>query len=166
MTSSWGFIDLNFKDHIKVCDIMEFVRKINLSLILLTSSLNINSIMVWYPLLYLYFNMFMNIISELKHLINILSLCVCVLVAQSCPTLCDPINCSLPGSSLHGILQARILEEGCHFLFQGIFPTQGSNPLFLQWQVDFKPLCHLGMYLVIIDQVHYSSLSMHFSFNS
>ena len=33
-----------------------------------------------------------------------------VLVAQSCPTLCDPIDCSLPGSSVHGILQARILE--------------------------------------------------------
>ena len=31
-------------------------------------------------------------------------------VAQSCPTLCDPIDCSPPGSSLHGILQARILE--------------------------------------------------------
>ena len=31
-------------------------------------------------------------------------------VAQSCPTLCDPIDCSLPGSSLHGILQARVLE--------------------------------------------------------
>ena len=31
-------------------------------------------------------------------------------VAQSCPTLCDPMNCSLPGSSVHGILQARILE--------------------------------------------------------
>ena len=31
-------------------------------------------------------------------------------VAQSCPTLCDPMDCSLPGSSLHGILQARILE--------------------------------------------------------
>ena len=30
-------------------------------------------------------------------------------VAQSCPTLCDPIDCS-PGSSIHGILQARILE--------------------------------------------------------
>ena len=29
---------------------------------------------------------------------------------QSCPTLCDPIDCSLPGSSVHGILQARILE--------------------------------------------------------
>ena len=31
-------------------------------------------------------------------------------VAQSCPTLCDPVDCSLPGSSVHGILQARILE--------------------------------------------------------
>ena len=31
-------------------------------------------------------------------------------VAQSCPTLCDPGDCSLPGSSVHGILQARILE--------------------------------------------------------
>ena len=32
------------------------------------------------------------------------------LVVQSCPTLCDPMDCSLSGSSLHGILQARILE--------------------------------------------------------
>ena len=31
-------------------------------------------------------------------------------VAQLCPTLCDPVDCSLPGSSLHGILQARIVE--------------------------------------------------------
>ena len=31
-------------------------------------------------------------------------------VAQSCPTLCDPMDCSLPGSSVHGILQARALE--------------------------------------------------------
>ena len=30
--------------------------------------------------------------------------------AQSCPTLCDPLGYSLPGSSLHGILQARVLE--------------------------------------------------------
>ena len=32
------------------------------------------------------------------------------LVTQSCPTLCDPLDCSLPGSSVHGILQAIILE--------------------------------------------------------
>jgi len=36
--------------------------------------------------------------------------CVCLLVAQSCPTLCDPMGCSPPGSSVHGILQVRILE--------------------------------------------------------
>ena len=35
---------------------------------------------------------------------------VCVLVAQPCPTLCDSTDCSSPGSSVHGILQARILE--------------------------------------------------------
>ena len=35
---------------------------------------------------------------------------VCVLVAQLCPTLCDPIDYIPPGSSVHGILQARILE--------------------------------------------------------
>ena len=31
-------------------------------------------------------------------------------VAQSCPTLSDPMDCSLPGSSVHGIFQARVLE--------------------------------------------------------
>ena len=36
--------------------------------------------------------------------------CVCAKSLQSCPTLCDPMNCSPPGSSVHGILQARILE--------------------------------------------------------
>ena len=36
--------------------------------------------------------------------------CLCVLAAQSCPTVWDPMDCSLPGSSVHGILQARILE--------------------------------------------------------
>ena len=33
-------------------------------------------------------------------------------VAQSCPTLIDPMDCSLPGSSVHGIFQARVLEWG------------------------------------------------------
>ena len=39
-------------------------------------------------------------------------------VAQSCPTLSDPMDCSLPGSSVHGIFQARVLE-GVAFAFSG-----------------------------------------------
>ena len=52
--------------------------------------------------------------------------CVCVLVTQLCPTLCNPMDWGLPGSSVHGILQARILE-GSQSLLQEIFPAQGSN---------------------------------------
>ena len=37
---------------------------------------------------------------------------------QSCPTLCDPIDGSPPGSPVPGILQARTLEWGCHFFLQ------------------------------------------------
>ena len=51
-----------------------------------------------------------------------------VKVAQLRQTLCDPMVCSPPGSSVHGILQARTLGMGCHSLLQGIFPTQRSNP--------------------------------------
>ena len=39
-------------------------------------------------------------------------------VAQSCPTPGDPMDCSLPGSSVHGIFQTRVLELGCHCLLR------------------------------------------------
>ena len=42
-----------------------------------------------------------------------------VLVAQSCPTLCNPMDCSLPSSSVHGILQGRILEWVAIPFFRG-----------------------------------------------
>ena len=41
------------------------------------------------------------------------------LVAESCPTLCDPTDCSPPDSSVHGILQARILERVAMSFFRG-----------------------------------------------
>ena len=47
------------------------------------------------------------------------SVCVCVCVPQWCPTLCDPMNCGQPGSSIHGILQARILERDAIPFFRG-----------------------------------------------
>ena len=67
-----------------------------------------------------------------------------IIVAKSRPTLLWR----------HELLPARFLcpwdfpgkntEMGCHFLLQGIFPTQASNPHLLHWQVDSLPLSHLG----------------------
>ena len=105
---------------------------------------------------------------------------------QSCPTLCDPIDSSLTGSLVPGILQARILEwvtisfsnacmhakslqlcptlcdpmdtrllrpwdflskntgVGCHFLLQGVFLTQGSNPGLPHCRQTLYRLSHQG----------------------
>ena len=49
-------------------------------------------------------------------------------VVQSCPTLCNPMGCSLPGSSIHGIFQAKVLEWVAISFSRKIFPTQGLNP--------------------------------------
>ena len=48
-------------------------------------------------------------------------------VAQSCPTLCDPMDCSLSGSSVHGIFQARVLEW-IAFPFPGDLLDPGIKP--------------------------------------
>ena len=71
------------------------------------------------------------------------ALCLC-LVAQSCPTLCDPMDCSPPGSSVHGDSPGKNTGVGCHFLLQGIFPTQGLNPGLLQCRQILYWLNHKG----------------------
>ena len=63
-------------------------------------------------------------------------------VIQSCPILRDPMDCSLPGSSVLGIILLRNTGVRCHFLLQGILPTQGLNPRLLHCQADFSPLSH------------------------
>ena len=50
------------------------------------------------------------------------------LVAQLCPTLCNPMDCSPLVSSVHGDSPGKNIGVGCHALLQGIFPTQGLNP--------------------------------------
>ena len=55
---------------------------------------------------------------------------------QSCPTLWDPMDHGLTVSSVHGILQARILEWSAIFSSWGVFPTQGSN-LCLLWLLQW-----------------------------
>ena len=62
------------------------------------------------------------------------------LFAQSRLTLCDPMDYSPPGSSVHGDSPGKNTEVRCRALLQGIFPTQGSNPhllCLLLWQTGF-----------------------------
>ena len=59
---------------------------------------------------------------------------ICVLSVTQCLTLCDPMDYSLSGSSVHGIFPGRNTRVGCHFLLQGILPTQRSNLHLLHWQ--------------------------------
>ena len=71
--------------------------------------------------------------DEVLHTLNVLTACarrcaVLCLVSLSCQMLCDPMDCSLPGSSVHGDSPGKNTGVGCHVLLQGIFPTQGFNP--------------------------------------
>ena len=62
-------------------------------------------------------------------------------VAQSCPTLCDPVDCSPPGSSIHGILQARILEWVAISFSRGSSrPRDGTHVSCIgRWILDAEP---------------------------
>ena len=65
----------------------------------------------------------------------------------SCPTLCDHMDCSLPGSFVRGDSPGKDTGVGCHALLQGIFLIQGSNPHLshlVHWQVGSLPLEPLG----------------------
>ena len=54
------------------------------------------------------------------------------------------MDCSLPGFPCPWDFPAKNMGVGCHFLLQGIFQTQGSNPHLLHWQEDSLPLSRLG----------------------
>ena len=88
--------------------------------------------------------------------------CLLQLVTYLCPTLCDPMDCSLPGSSVHGILQARIL-----FLLQGIFLTRRWNLGLPRCRQILFCLSHWGkpQYLLFVTPwtiTHQAPLSMEF----
>ena len=72
------------------------------------------------------------------------------LVAQSCSALCNPMDCSLPGSSAHGIFQARTLEWAAISSSRGwIFPTQRLKPCILHWQAESLPMSPQGSPLAL-----------------
>ena len=70
-------------------------------------------------------------------ILHVYYICMCIIyvyymyiyiyIAQLCPTLCKPMDYSPPGSPVHGIFSSKNTGVGCHFLFQGIFPTHGWN---------------------------------------
>ena len=75
------------------------------------------------------FRMYSFLFKLKNYIFKNVCICMCVcLVIQLCPTLCDPVNCSPPGSSVHGDSPGKNTGEGSLSLLQGIFPTQGSNP--------------------------------------
>ena len=73
------------------------------------------------------------------------------LVAPACPTLCSPMNCSTPGSSAHGIFQARILEWGAISSSRGSSRPRGWTHLLclVHWQADSLPYCHMGSHCTL-----------------
>ena len=82
-------------------------------------------------------------IHILKLTVTVVVMCVC-LVAQSCWTLCDPMDCSPQDSSVHGDSPGKNIGVGGHALLQGIFPTQGLNPDPPHCRQILHRLSHLG----------------------
>ena len=76
--------------------------------------------------------------SEIFPLTELEQLCMCVLVAQSYPTACNPVDCSSPGSSVRGILQAGLLEWVAIPFSRGS-PNPGIKPWSSALQADSLP---------------------------
>ena len=72
------------------------------------------------------------------------SACMSVLVTRSCPSLCAYMDCSLPGSFVHMDSRGKNTGVDCHFLLQGFFPTQGSNPVLPHDRQILYHLSHQG----------------------
>ena len=77
-------------------------------------------------------------------------LCICAKSLHLGPTLCDPVNYSLQGSSVHGDSPGKNTEVGCHAFLQGIFLTLGLNPRLLRLlhcRLIFFICCAIGVWL-------------------
>ena len=82
-------------------------------------------------------------------------------VTQSCPTLSDPMDCSLPGSSIHGIFQARVLEWGA-IAFSNEKGSGGSTDHVGPCRSCFKRFT--GHSLILISQQHSQTLKYTLAF--
>ena len=98
--------------------------------------------------------------------VTMIRVCMCV-HAQSCSTLCDPMGCSM-----HAMLLSpwnypgKNTEVSCHFLLQGIFPTQGLNLYcmhLLHRQADSLLLSHLGSRYHTVKRFNMNKLWQHYA---
>ena len=89
------------------------------------------------------------------------SVCVCYavlcLVTQLYLTLCNPMDCNPPGTSVHGDSPGKNTGVGCHALLQGIFPTLGSNSALLHCRRILYQLIYQGSPISCL--VSYNQLS-------
>ena len=69
---------------------------------------------------------------------------LCAVLSHPVVSLCNPMDCSPPGSSVHRDSPGKNTGVSCHALLQGIFPTQGSNLCLPYYQAESLPLHHLG----------------------
>ena len=92
----------------------------------------------------------MKILHVAKTLCKYTNIKITCLAVQSCSTLCDPMDCSPPGSSVLGDSPGKNTAVSCHALLQGIFPTQGSNPGFPNCRQILYRLSHQGSPIKII----------------
>ena len=121
-----------FVVHMLICYFLDFVFSKswrNISLIVACSLWWQNIELCWKPC-FLREVVSQAIDLSLAQIKLLLQLCVC-LVPQLCLTLWDPMDCSPPGTSVHGISQVRILEWVAISFSRGTFLTQGSNPCLL-----------------------------------
>ena len=81
-----------------------------------------------------------------KKWISIILVLLLFLVAQSCLSLCDPMDCNSPDSSVHANSPGK--NTGSHALLQGVLPTQGSNPGLLHYRQILYHLSHQEISLI------------------
>ena len=86
----------------------------------------------------------LRLLDSILYCIYIFNVC---LVTHSCLTLCDPLDCSPPGSSVHGIFQARILEWVEYWKSLGNLPNSRIKPESPALQVDSLLLRHQGSHI-------------------
>ena len=87
-----------------------------------------------------------------------MSNCMGVQVTQSCPILCNPMDCSLPGCFVHGILRARILEWVAISFSQGSLWPEDQTHIFSRFCTDRQILYHRTTEILEKEMVTHSNV--------